>query len=176
MSETKIWKYYVPSINGIEGWGIFILDSTGYFSCVTDYGNYAFNWTHHGEKDFREFFTRDTCFDYHVNKLYRNGAQGKMEFQPEETIINIKRSILESRRHDHMGKETARTEWNLLGEIDWDMEEISQWEWYNETDLTDASEYFIYDYPARVKALRDKLFPRFAKLLREELQKEKVSA
>lgn len=176
MSETKFWKYYVPSIDGIEGWGIFILDSTGMFSCVTDYGNYAFNWTHHGMNDFREFFARDKGFDYHVNKLYRIGAQGELEFQPEETIKNVKQSILESRWEDHMSEETARQEWDLLDDIDWDNGLLSQQEWYDRTDLTDAYEYFVYDYPPRVKGLRDKLLPRFAKMLRDELSKEKVSA
>jgi len=75
-----------------------------------------------------------------------------------------------------MGKETARQEWDLLDEIDWSMGEISQREWYNETDLTDPSEYFIYDYPPRVKGLRDKLLPRFAEMLKEELEKEKITA
>ncbi len=172
MSETKFWKYYVPPVNGISSWGIFNLDSTGMFSCVTDYGNYAFNWTHHGEKDFREFFVRGS-FEYYVDKLYLIGSQGKLEFDPDETVKNIKQSILESRWQDHMGKETARNEWDLLGDIDWTMGEASQWEWYNSTDLTDASEYFVYDYPPRIKGLRDKLFPRFAKMLKEELEREK---
>lgn len=173
MSDTKFWKYYLPSIEGVGGWGIFILDSTGYFSCVTDYGNYAFNWTHHGEDDFREFFAKDRDYDYLVNKLYRMGSEGELEFQPEDTVRNIKQSIIESRYHDHMDKEVAREEWDLLNEIDWTMGEIAQWDWYNKTDFCDASELFIYDYPARVRGLRDKLLPRFSKLIREELKKEK---
>lgn len=176
MNETKFWKYYVPSVDGISGWGIFILDSTGYFSCVTDYGNYAYNWTHHGMDDFREFFIHDSSFDYFCNKLHKIGAEGKLEFQEDETVRNIKQSILESRWHDHMDKDVARKEWDLLNEIDWTMGEISQWEWYNLTDLCDPSEYFVYDYPPRVKGLRDKLFPRFAEMLRKELKKEKVTA
>ncbi|MCM3396462.1 hypothetical protein M3638_01260 [Oceanobacillus profundus] len=175
MNETKFWKYYVPSVDGVEGWGIFLLDSTGMFSCVTDYGNYAFNWVNHGMDDFREFFARDTGFDYHVNKLYRIGCEAQLEFQPDETVKLVKQSILESRWEDHMSKETARSEWDLLDEIDWTNGLLSQNEWYERTDLCDAYEFFVYDYPPRVKALRDKLFPRFAKMLREELEKEKVS-
>lgn len=173
MSEIKYWRYVVPSINGIEGWGIFLLDSTGMFSCVTDYGNYAFKWTHHGEKDFREFFVCGS-FEYYVDKLYLIGSQGKLEFDPDETVKNIKQSILESRWEDHMGKETARHEWDLLDEVDWTMGVLSQHEWYESTDLCDASEYFVYDYPPRVRALRDKLLPRFVNVLKEELKKESL--
>jgi len=175
MSETKFWKYYVPSVDGIEGWGIFILDSTGMFSCVTDYGNYAFNWVHHGMDDFREFFASDKSFDYHVKKLYRIGGEGEFEFQPDETVKRVKESILESRLEDHMSEETAREEWDLLESMDWSMGDLSQHEWHQQTDLCDAHELFVYDYPPRVKALRDKLLPRFAKILKEELEKEKVS-
>lgn len=172
MSNLQFWKYYIPPLEGIGGWGIFLLDSTGYFSCVTDYGNYAFKWSHHGVSDFREFFTNDS-FEYYVDKLYLIGAQGKLEFHPDKTIAHIKQSIAEARYYEHMDKKTARIEWDLLDEIDWSMGEISQWEWLNKTDLVDASELFIYDYPPRVKGLRDKLFPRFTKALKEELETER---
>lgn len=176
MSETKFWKYYVPSVEGIGGWGIFLLNSTGYFSCVTDYGNYAFRWSSHGTDDFRKFFAKDRDYDYLVNKLYRIGSQGELEFQSDETIENIKQTILESRYNDYMDRQTARKEFDLVNEIDWTMGEVAQWEWYNRTDLTDASELFIYDYPPMVKGLRDKLLPRFSKMIRDELEKEKAIA
>ena len=174
MNDIKFWRYSIPSIDGIEGWGIFLLDSTGMFSCVTDYGNYAFKWTHHGMDDFREFFLSDS-YDYYVNKLYKlNG--GQLEFQAEQTVKRIKESILRSRYEDHMDEETARKEWDLLELIDWDMNEISQHEWYQQTDLCDAHEYFIYDYPANVKALRDCLLPRFCEVIKRELESEKLIA
>lgn len=174
LSDIQFWRYSLPSVDGIEGWGIFLLDSTGMFSCVTDYGNYAFKWTHHGMSDFREFFVSDS-FDYYIKKLYLNNG-GQLEFQSEETIENIKKNIIHSRLNDYMSEETARREWDLLDSIDWDMGEIAKHDWYIQTDLCDAHEYFIYDYPANVKALRDNLLPRFSKLIRNELEKEKASA
>lgn len=174
MNDIKFWRYSIPSIDGIGGWGIFLLDSTGMFSCVTDYGNYAYKWTHHGMDDFREFFISDS-FDYYVNKLYRcNG--GRLEFQPDETVKNIKQSILRSRYDDYMSGDTARNEWDLLDSVDWDMGEIACHEWLQQSDLCDAHELFIYDYPADAKALRDRLLPRFSELIRIELEQEKVSA
>ncbi|MEK3788771.1 hypothetical protein [Paenibacillus sp. FSL K6-1230] len=33
--DIKFWRYYFPSIDGVEGWGIITIDSTGVFSAVT---------------------------------------------------------------------------------------------------------------------------------------------
>lgn len=76
MTSTKptIWVYDLPSVAG-EGWGTFILRSDGYFSCVTDYGNYAFRWLRHGEDDFRAFWLKDRWNfpSYVVSKLTNHG-------------------------------------------------------------------------------------------------------
>lgn len=174
MTEIKFWRYALPSVDGVSGWGIFLMDSTGMFSCVTDYGNYAFKWTHHGMKDFREFFI-DRSFDYHVKKLFSETG-GSKEFRPEETVERIKEYILEHRRDGYYTEEQARKEWDLVESVDWDVGEISKHEWYEQTSIQDGYEYFTYDYPARVKALRDKLFPRFSEMMKLELEKEKVTA
>lgn len=69
-----VWQYDLPSEEG-SGWGTFLLRSDGYFSCVTDYGNYAFRWLHHGEADFRLFWLKNRWDwpDYTVSKLTNNG-------------------------------------------------------------------------------------------------------
>lgn len=66
MAHT-VWQYDFPSVNG-EAWGTFILRSDGYFSAVTDFGNYAHRWYHHGRDDFREFVL-GVGPDYVVSKL-----------------------------------------------------------------------------------------------------------
>lgn len=171
MSDIKFWRYSLPTVDGWEGWGVFLLDSTGMFCCVSDYGNYAYKWTHHGKDDFRELFVKDH-FGYHVDKLFNETGQ-KKEFQVGETIDKIKSSILHSRFEEYIDEEEARKEWDLVESIDWTFGEVAQWEWYQETSLYDADEYFVYDYPASVKALRDKLLPRLAVVIKQDLKGEK---
>ncbi|MHB1418700.1 MAG: hypothetical protein ACYCX4_03810, partial [Bacillota bacterium] len=112
MSEDiQIWRYYIPSEDGLEGWGIFLLDSTGMFAAVTDYGNYAFRWAYHGEKDFRKFvigLKNDP--GYLLGKVLPNGKV----YDGEETIKNIKETIIDVRRDGSWSKEQARKEWDLL--------------------------------------------------------------
>lgn len=57
-----VWQYDFSSVNG-EGWGSFVLRSDGYFSAVTDFGNYAYRWLNHGHDDFREFWLENR-WDY----------------------------------------------------------------------------------------------------------------
>lgn len=66
----KTWRYDFPSVNG-EGWGTIILGSDGYFSVVSDYGNFAYRWSHHAHDDFRRFWLVDRWNwpDYTVSKL-----------------------------------------------------------------------------------------------------------
>jgi hypothetical protein len=55
--EVKLYRYYLPS-EKYEGWAEIVVGSNGFFAAVSDYGNYAFRWTHFGEGDFREFLLR----------------------------------------------------------------------------------------------------------------------
>jgi hypothetical protein len=87
-TQIKFWRYYLPNIDG-EGWGIFLLDSTGFFSAVTDYGNCAYR---NGTKDFREFMKGSSS--YYINKLFGEGT----EYQGDQTVEKIKRYIIELRR------------------------------------------------------------------------------
>ena len=46
---TSFRRYNIPSING-EGWAVVVLDlKDGYFSTVSDWGNYSYMWPNIGE-------------------------------------------------------------------------------------------------------------------------------
>ena len=49
----KIWRYNLPDVNR-SGWAIVVMCEDGYFSAVSDYGDYAYKWTKENG-DFREF-------------------------------------------------------------------------------------------------------------------------
>lgn len=167
MSDIKIWRYSIPPSDSIEGWGIFLIDSTGMFAAVTDYGNYAYKWTHHGEKDFRQFIvTAYKSHDYILGKLASEVYSGK------KTVEGIKEHILEYRRDGSFTKEFARREWDLINEIEDMNSEHGFNEWYENTAINDASEFYETNWTPQAKAFAEKLMPRLAAVLREELQKE----
>ncbi|ARF67055.1 hypothetical protein B7C51_19310 [Paenibacillus larvae subsp. pulvifaciens] len=64
-----------------EGWGIFILDETGMFAAVTDYGNCAYKWPHSGCEDFRHFFAQER-----TNWGYFGGSRQNAPF-PNAIVI-----------------------------------------------------------------------------------------
>lgn len=169
--QIKYWRYEIPSIKG-EGWGIFTLDSTGGFSCVTDYGNYAFRWTHHGMDDFRKFFDRNS-YSYILNKLHLGSGKTK-EIDIAATTENIKKHILEYRRDKSMDEDFARSEWDhvINCEEQYDHPQAFFSAWYDGTELDDAPEFSIEDYCPDDKALRDILLPRLTEVIQKELEQE----
>ena len=107
--DIRLWRYHVPSVNG-EGWGIFVIGSDGYFSCVTDHGNYAYLWTHHGFDDFRKFLLRAVeDRDYFVTKL----GHGKVYDGPE-TEKALKEAVAENLRDGTWTAEEVEEELELI--------------------------------------------------------------
>jgi hypothetical protein len=170
--SIKFWRYSIPpDKDGLDGWGIFLLDSTGFFSCVTDFGNYAFRWGTTGKNDFREFFL-DESFDYHVRKLYfTNGNSFELDWTA--TVKNIKEWILRLRHEDSLTEDEASSEWDLINRLS---DEDNENEWIENTTFTDAFEMLVYDLPISVRRLRDELMPRLRDAIKAELKKEKVTA
>ncbi|MEK5058622.1 hypothetical protein BK126_03085 [Paenibacillus sp. FSL H7-0326] len=170
MKDVKFWRYYIPSTDEIEGWGIFLLDSTGMFAAVTDYGNYAYMWPlrNTGCNDFRDFFDHKDAY-YVLGKCAP--SRGK-EYQGDKTEELIRKTIVQMRRSGSFTEEEAREEWNLLDSIDFYFREgFSQW--YEQTNLYDAHEYSVHGYTASEKAFADKLFPRFCEAVAAELKAER---
>ncbi|MHB0944603.1 hypothetical protein ACYCSU_23940 [Paenibacillus sp. ALE1] len=169
-ADIKFWRYYIPSIDGLEGWGVFLLDSTGMFAAVTDYGNYAYMWPieHTGVEDFRDFFKHRDA--YYV--LGKCAPSRKREYQGEETRKLIRERIIEARREGYISEEEARKEWDLTEDHDLDYAE-GFGAWYENTNLCDAHEYAVYGYTSEEKAFADKLFPRFCDAVAKELATER---
>lgn len=170
--EVTVWRYELPSIDG-QGWGSFMLDSTGMFAAVTDYGNYSFRWGHHGERDFRKFIAdAGLSQDYMLSKLAPSGGR---EYKGDETAKNIKSAIIRRRWNRYLTEEQAREEWELVESCDLYFKE-GFYEWYNQTTFEDAHEYSVYDYTIHEKAFAEELLPRLAALLQKELAAETQSA
>lgn len=168
--DVTVWRYELPPIEG-EGWGSFMLDSTGMFAAVTDYGNYAYRWSHFGQRDFREFLAKASgSHEYILEKVAP--SHGK-EYQGKETEKAIKERILEARRNGWLTQEEAKYEWWLLEQVDLTYKDGFH-EWWLETKLPDAAEYAVYDFTATEKAFAYELMPRLAEILKKELEQENV--
>jgi hypothetical protein len=195
-----LYRYSVPPEDTVQGWGIFLIDSVGTFTCVTDYGNYAFAWRHTGYHDFRRWIvdmgeriaSTGYC-DYLCSKLGRETA-----FDPDHSFEKIARCILESRREGRIPADaTEADEWARRGrkhpwyyhfgpyggpydgareQYDLAVQlrdgEISPDLYVNDSRLCDAYEYLSYDYPADLKMFATRLMPRLAAMVRQELEAE----
>jgi hypothetical protein len=170
-NPVTLRRYSLPNVKG-EGWAIFVIGSDGYFSVVSDYGDYAYLWTHAGEEFRRALIRMD--WDYASRKL----AHGRpKEYQQRRTLANVKDCILRYRRDGSWTAEKAREEWDLLRTYNDLAHEFDLADWIRDgTSIEDASELPVYDTPAQVVAFCKVVLPRFQALLRAELEVETPKA
>lgn len=158
-----LWRYIVKP--GPWGWGIFLLDSTGMFAVVSDYGNYAFKWTDWGKRDFRLFLI-GLDKSYLCGKLAMDRSR---EYQGQRTLENIRDQIIQLRRDGSLTKEQARKEWELAKMVDSHYAEDFA-EWLRETKLgSDSYELSVYDTPAQIRLFYDRVFTRLVEVIKEDL-------
>ena len=175
--SVRTFRYSLPNVpEWCEGWAIIFLDSTGCFSALSDYGNYAYRWPDHGwgDFDFRKFFI-ERGDDYLLGKIAPNDV-----YDEDETLRAIKKTILSERRHAialadaAWTRERARQEWDLLDRYGWlDSEEAFQ-EWTRETSLDDPWMYQERKTHPRSVAFTKKVMPRLRAIIRDELLREGV--
>lgn len=155
-------------------WAHIVLGSDGYFSAVSDYGNYAYLWNHHGCVDFREFLA-DPKVDVHYfgKKLAPNSDR----FSEERTVRYVRERIIDLRKQKLIGRETARTEWEIIDEhLRSNGQVLGLHDWMEDTELGKWLE--IYDISQsepdpEVVAFCSRILPRLAELLRAELAAER---
>lgn len=155
MADVQMWRYSVPPTKFGE-WGIFLLDSTGFFAVVSDYGNFAHLWTHHGCADFREFLL-DLEPDYLCSKL------GTKNVLDEKMSLQLIRETLEQ------SEEPLEVEWELLEDLQSRGLENGFQEWSENTLLQPSYEYLCYTYSLDLRHFAEKVYPRFVELLRKDL-------
>lgn len=164
------WRYALPSVQH-QGWAVVHVDSRGFFGVVSDFGNYAFNWTAFGD-DFRQFLLGigdDT--GYLCSKL---GPQRTLDVKATTQVF--REYILSDRRAGRMEKERARELWLRTDEFRHELIELG--------DLIDtASETFpgcwewgSYDYDGRLRGFAQHVWPRILTAIRDELDAEKQTA
>jgi len=155
------------------GWAIFVVGSDGFFSAVSDYGNYSYLWRDHACDDFREFLLRaKRDSDYFIRCL-----RPKRIYDPDATERRIKEAICRERRSRSLSKEDARTAWNEITDAEigfgYDLyTEVDFTRWYDNS--VGASK--LYDPSDMYATMNDPMVVRFVKEamvgLAEIIQKE----
>lgn len=167
MIEPTLWRYSIPNQNN-EGWAIFVIGSDGYFSAVSDYGNYAYIWRCTGRDDFREFLlSAERDWDYFARKLAPERV-----YDEESTANSIRKAILEQRADKHLTKEVAREEWELFSRSSFESE-FDFHEWLLNTELEDAGWLACYETNGDAVQFVRNCMVRLIPLLKADLEKEK---
>lgn len=186
--KHPLHTYRLDSVKG-EGWAWIVVSSSGYFSAVSDFGNYAFFWTHHGCKDFRQFlYNAHKSWDYFCSKLSYGPGNKNKEYDGTGTYERIKEHILEYRK---MGghpdrkrflrgwdRETAREEWDLLHEDCEKVETEGDWDhWMRRTNIQDAWEFRHERWPGGLERFCKETLKRLTEEhLHKELEREGLLA
>ncbi|TQF14223.1 hypothetical protein FJV41_19840 [Myxococcus llanfairpwllgwyngyllgogerychwyrndrobwllllantysiliogogogochensis] len=179
MRELTVWQYRLLTPEG--SWlADVILRSDGYFSTVSDYGNYAFRWTAPG-MPFRDFVVRIGGRD---DRSYVCSKLGTSDWwDGAATLKGIREHIIEYRRRWGWTKERAAEEWEKLGlalgyydgrdaRHEVEMEEYQFHDWLRETRIDDASEFASLDYEPQLRAFCREVMPALAAAIRAQLQAE----
>lgn len=162
---TKL--YNLPSDKTCEGWAVLVVDTDrGFFATVSDWGNYAFLWTHPG-CEFRKFLTGLQPGYLHSKLMH--GRPNQEVFDGDGTYAFVKDSVEALKDSEPALYETEKElleEWSTF-------EALSDFEdWQERTDIGDAWEYHKTFPEPQCRAFCEKVMPRFKKLLEEELAKE----
>lgn len=168
--EVKFWRYYIPTVDGLEGWGLFLLDSTGMFSAVTDFGNAAYKFEVREGEDIRKYFAKGVPGNLLPNLFYN-----LRRYDGDETLRKVKEDIIYLRGDRSLTREEARAEWDLLFKNDFLENDANFVRWYDETTLCEAAENYTLSYPASCRAFVNKLMPRFSAAVAVELEAEGVA-
>lgn len=165
-------RYRLPSTKSGEGWAIIVLGSDGFFSAVSDFDNYAFLWSAHGQPDFRLFLLEaETDDDYFIRKL----SPGKV-YDGDESEKNIRRAIVGARRDGLIRKEAARRTWRELSDYNFHFE-AEFYRWYYDDMVVTALEpesLMATRQPHMVTRFVRETMPRLCVLLRAELEAEGI--
>ena len=159
--DKRVWRYDLESING-SGWATVLLTGDGGLFAVSDWGNYAYRWTSHGCRDFREFLLDPLRKqDYLLSKLCE-----RKQYNAERTIAAVRAALKEGVIDS---TDQRRAEYELIkdGLLDSEAGFLS---WCGQTSICEPHDYRVEDYsPQAVSFVRETLV-RLAPLLKADLE------
>lgn len=167
-------RYNIPSERG-EGWAVIVIDTeVGFFATVSDWGNFAYQWTAPG-REFRLFLIGLTPDYLHGKLLYGRGRDSINVFDGEKTVATIREAIV-SRDTASLKKSKRNWRWynaemdaveqrTPMAQEDFDA-------WCSETRLEEPWQYRQTQPEPQAMAFCMKVWPRFKLLLEAELLKD----
>jgi hypothetical protein len=165
-------RYTIPSEKG-EGWAVILIDTEiGFFATCSDWGNFAYLWTHPG-MEFRKFLAQLTPDYLHKKLLF--GRESSQVFDGEKTAELIKEAL--NNKDRALLKEKGRS-WKrynqecALLEQHTPMEKEDFDSWQSETGLEEPWQYKCTKPEPQAMSFCTKVWPRFKALLEAELLKE----
>jgi hypothetical protein len=170
MSVT-LRRYALPSVKG-EGWAIIVIGSDGYFSTVSDWGNYSYIWTHPG-CEFRKFLVGVDA--YYFRGKITHGRKAHV-WDQERTKKNIGKRLWDLMGDGVIDKVQHDEALSLLDDhICDEAEGIRRWVDLLDFDFGDLCEG-IWATKAEPQSLgfATHILPRFQQMLRDELAVEAV--
>lgn len=147
----------------------------GFFSAVTDWGDYSYIWSSPGE-NFKRFLTRLDS-GYLLGK-FRGGGD---YFDQEYVVKGLKREICRARKDSVIDKDEAREAYTIISEEeDWDSSNAFWLRIHREFEDHDLNFAKIFGedpeglpsgrgYHPRDTWFVEKIFPLFQKILKEEI-------
>lgn len=157
-----------------EGWAHIVIDTAiGFFATVSDFGNYACEWTAPGG-EFRKFLL-GVSFDRMHDKLMLERPDRSV-FDGERTKAAILEDVRSEMKVSAEDKDVVtRARWVREHELitACEMESVSDFDaWMSETTIDDAWEYHRTVPQPQCRRFCEEVMPRFKAILRAELDAE----
>jgi hypothetical protein len=150
--SKQLRRYNVRADDARKTWlATIVIADDGYFSTVSDYGNYAYYWSHAGEC-FRSFLAQ-LDDDYLLSKA-------------------VKSEILRLRRSRSLSCDEANGEWILLRAHEHLEERENFATWFQESKLEERWELSRSSRSIDARMFAERAWPVFAEMLRVELAAE----
>lgn len=165
MSEPRLRRYRVPG-GELDCGGMIVIGDDGYFSAVTDFGNYAYGWWSYGLEgsDFRSALCKFSP-DYICGKL------GLPVYDQAKTLAGIKRHLTDEEESGTYSREFVESEQDLLSGLD--DGEYGFWRWFDATEIEDAVELRETSPAPDLVSFATHTWPRFVATLRAEMDAER---
>jgi hypothetical protein len=172
---VKTWRFDLPNVDG-EGWAIVFMDSRGCFSALSDWGDVSYRWRSNPNLP---AFVKSCNDDQLISKF----GQNRREYDPQGTVEGVRDYLWEEAlavfescaledgttrsftADEHEQLDCLSEEWELLRFYDDLANEHEFTQWYTETDLDDAGEFYTQRYERDVTNFVAKVMPRLRPLL-----------
>lgn len=161
MAEIKTYRYTVPSVNG-EGWGVFLFDSNGAVTAITDFGNFANQFCLAEGEDVRKFLI-EMRSDQMLCRIAR-----KSDIDEEQTLKDIEEAVLEQTDESKIKKEKESLA-QFRADLEYMPFEFAHFDWYQGTSLDDEDAFLVKKYPSAAVRFSNETYVRLQEKLKSEL-------